>query len=144
MTPCPVTAQDTGRRLTTLPATTPAGTAGQGSPDCSMPACGTVRHPSSSVVRTRRTCATRYATGSRTTELCGALRDALSASAPRVHFRHPERSSACAQPDLQRSLSTYTTRASGATACATSCVLSIAGSPVPMSRNCRTRASSAR
>ena len=42
------------------------------------------------------------------------------------------------------SLSTYTMRASGVTACATSCVFSMAGSPVPMSRNCRTPASLAR
>jgi hypothetical protein len=41
----------------------------------------------------------------------------------------------CTQPDLQRSLSTYTTRACGATLCATSWVLSADGMPVPRSRN---------
>src|SRR5215831_19060338 len=35
------------------------------------------------------------------------------------------------------SLSTYTIRDSGATCCATSCVFSAVGSPVPMSRNWR-------
>ena len=42
------------------------------------------------------------------------------------------------------SLSTYTTRVSGATAWATSWTLGLVGMPVPMSRNCRTPASSAR
>jgi len=47
------------------------------------------------------------------------------------------------QPELQRSLSMYTTRASGATRRATSWVLSEAGMPAPMSRNWRTPCSAA-
>jgi hypothetical protein len=43
----------------------------------------------------------------------------------------------CTLSDKQRSLSTYTIRASGATRWATWWVLSAVGSPVPMSRNWR-------
>jgi hypothetical protein len=46
-----------------------------------------------------------------------------------------ESPSPCTQPDLQRSLSTYTTRAAGLTSCATSCTLPTPGSPEPTSRN---------
>src|ERR1035438_2359190 len=42
---CPAAAQQTGRTLTTLPAHTPASTAGKGYPACSTPACSAVRHP---------------------------------------------------------------------------------------------------
>lgn len=42
------------------------------------------------------------------------------------------------------SLSTYTTRDSGATAWASSCTFGEVGMPVPMSRNCRTPCFSAR
>jgi hypothetical protein len=49
----------------------------------------------------------------------------------------PRRLVACAQPDLQWSLSTYTTLDCGAAAWATWWVLFAEGSPVPMSRNWR-------
>jgi hypothetical protein len=47
------------------------------------------------------------------------------------------RSGLCVQPDLQRSLSTYTTCGIGTAPCTMSCTARAAGSPAPMSRNWR-------
>jgi hypothetical protein len=46
-------------------------------------------------------------------------------------------SSACPCARTIGSMSTYATRASGTSRCATSCVLPAVGSPAPMSMNCR-------